>query len=127
MRVWPSVLSGTLLISAAHGQSDTSLQYCAAIPSPRSRLDCYDRLARDRAKEPPLTGVIQICRAPGIQGLHQEDSIEIPTGATMVNFGEKSSLVAGTAGDITIATIADTVLMHGKACTRIYPLTAFTG
>lgn len=83
------------------------------------RLACYDALARSRAQEPPAIGTIQVCRAPGIQGLHQNDTIEIPAGATVINNGEKSSLVAGSAGIVILATLKDAVLMSGQNCVKI--------
>jgi hypothetical protein len=95
---------------------DAALQRCAATPDAAQRLHCFDVLARDRAKEPPAIGKIEICRQPGVVGLHQEDAIDIPTGASVVNWGEKSSLVAGSAGVIILATIEAVTLRHGEKC-----------
>lgn len=105
--------------TAAIAQTDPGLQQCAVMPSPAARLNCYDALARTRAQQPPAIGTIQICRTPGVQGLHQEDSIEIPEGATMVNFGEKSPSVSGSLGIVILATTAASVLMHGKPCVKV--------
>lgn len=105
--------------TAAIAQTDPGLQQCAVMPSPAARLNCYDALARTRAQQPPAIGTMQICRTPGVQGLHQEDSIEIPEGATMVNFGEKSPSVSVSLGIVILATTAASVLMHGKPCVKV--------
>jgi hypothetical protein len=97
---------------------DAPLQRCAATPDAAQRLHCFDVLARDRAKEPPAIGKIEICRQPGVAGLHQEDAIDIPTGASVVNWGEKSSLVAGSIGEIVLTTIESVTLKHGEKCVQ---------
>lgn len=112
-------LAFLLVAVPAYAQNDAELQHCATTADPTGRLGCYDKLAKARAYQPPALGMIQICRTPGVVGTHQEDSIDIPTGASVVDFGEKSSLVAGGNGIVELATIHSAVLMHGQACVKI--------
>jgi hypothetical protein len=97
---------------------DATLQRCATTADAAQRLHCFDTLARERAKEPPAIGKIEICRDPRVQGMHQEDAIDIPASASVVNWGEKSSLVAGSIGEVVIATIEAVTLKHGEKCVQ---------
>lgn len=116
MRVIVVILA---LIPAASFAGDAAMQRCATTPDAAQRLHCFDTLARERNQEPPSIGKIQICRQPGVVGTHQEDAIDIPTGASVVNWGDKSSLVAGSIGHVVIATIENVTLKHGEKCVTV--------
>lgn len=115
MRAFMGVLA-SIAISSACFAEDSALHRCSTVPDAAARLRCFDTLAAERGKEPPAIGKIEICRAPGVVGTHQDDAIDIPTGASVVNTGEKSSLVAGSIGRVVLSTIEAVTLRHGSKC-----------
>ncbi|MFI5022627.1 MAG: hypothetical protein ACHQRJ_13360 [Alphaproteobacteria bacterium] len=106
--------------------TDAGFRQCAGMPDDTRRLGCYDRLARERDKERPPTGTIKLCRRPGVTGIHQEDAIDIPAGATIVgplsDDGEPPASGPHRAeffGTVTLATTTSALLPHGVDCVTI--------
>lgn len=66
------------------------------------------------------TGTLQICRAPRIVGLHQQDTIGIPAGATVADVG---TVKGPNDGDnyrpVWLETTIAAVLRKGVSCVRV--------
>jgi hypothetical protein len=83
--------------------------------SAQERLNCYDALARFRTipRTHTLTGVLEFCRAPGIQELDHDKTVEIPPGAQV---SEPSA--TGVVG-VTLVTLEVGLLERGTECVRV--------